>query len=364
MEIVQYVGMDDHKDFIEVAVFTRNSKDPEMMERLKNEQTTIKRFFKKISANGDIVAGYEAGCMGFQLQRLIESMGHLCIVMAPSKTARKPGDRIKTDKRDAIVIAKALRNQDYQPIYIPTKHDEEVREYLRARADRKLDLTRTKQRLLKFFLRNGYRYPSDRYWTQKHFTWMKTCEFPSEIQRETFENYFHVLQTQEQHIQRMDQRIQELAMSARYAQNVGKLRCLKGIDYLTALTLIVEVGDFHRFRSAQSFMGFLGLTPSEYSSGNKRRQGGITKAGNSHVRKLLVESSWHYRHRCAPSGRLQQRRIGQSEEVVHYADKALFRLQRKFSKMVYRSKPKQIAVTSVARELAGFIWGVMTENFA
>ena len=162
----------------------------------------------------------------------------------------------------------------------------------------------------------------------------------------------------------MDQRIQEIAMSAKYAQKGGTLRCLKGIDYLTALTLLVEIGDFHRFRSAQSFMGFLGLTPSEYSSGNKRRQGGITKAGNSHVRKLLVESSRHYRHRCAPSGRLQQRRMGQSEKVIHYADKALFRLQRKFSKMVYHSKPKQIVVTSVARELAGFIWGVMPENLA
>lgn len=364
METIQYVGMDDHKDFIEVAVFSQNSKDPEMTKTLKNQPTTIKRFFSKIAANGNIIAGYEAGCMGFQLQRLIESMGHLCILMAPSKTARKPGDRIKTDRRDAIVIAKALRNQDYQPIYIPTKQDEEVREYLRARADRKLDLTRTKQRLLKFFLRNGYQYPGNRYWTQKHLAWMKSVDFASDMQRETFETYFYVLQTQEQHVQRMDIRIQEIATSAKYVKQVGKLRCLKGIDYLTALTLIVEVGDFHRFASAQSFMGFLGLTPSEYSSGNKRRQGGITKAGNSHVRKLLVESSWHYRYTAAPSQRLQQRRIGQSELVIQYADKALSRLQRKFSRMVFHSKPKQIAVTSVARELAGFIWGVMTENFA
>lgn len=363
METIQYVGMDDHKDFIEVAVLTQLSKKPTITTRLKNQKNTIKRFFEKISGKGEIIAGYEAGCMGFQLQRHIESLGHVCLLMAPSKTARKPGDRVKTDKRDAIVIAKALRNQDYQAIYIPTKHDEEVREYLRARADRKLDLTRTKQRLLKFFLRNGYQYPGDRYWTQKHLNWMKELSFASELQKDTFENYFHVMQAQEQHVERMDQRIQAIAVSEKYAPQVAKLRCFKGIDYLTALTLVVEIGDFRRFHSAQAFMGFLGLTPSESSSGSKRRQGAITKAGNSHVRKLLVESSWHYRYKCPPSKRLQQRRLGQPEGVIQYADKALSRLQRKFIKMVYRSKPKQVAVTSVARELAGFIWGVMTENF-
>jgi|SRR6056297_1530755 len=364
METIQYVGMDDHKEFIEVAVFKQFSRDPEIVKTLKNSKPTIKRFFEQLARNGEIIAGYEAGCMGFQLQRLIESFGHLCILIAPSKTARKPGDKIKTDKRDAIVIAKALRNQDYQPIYIPTKQDEEVREYLRARTDRKLDLTRTKQRVLKFFLRNGYRYPGDRYWTQKHLSWMKTLTFRSELQKETFEHHFTVLIAQEQHVQRMDQRIQEIATSGRYEKQVAQLRCFKGIDYLTALSLIVEIGDFRRFKSAEAFMAFLGLTPSEYSSGNTRRQGAITKAGNTHIRKLLIESSWHYRYTCPPSNRLQQRRNGQSEQIIHYADKALSRLQRKFTKMVYRGKPKQVAVTSVARELAGFIWGLMTTNYA
>ena len=158
--------------------------------------------------------------------------------------------------------------------------------------------------------------------------------------------------------------MQELAMSSEYVEKVGKLRCFKGIDYLTALSFVVEISDYRRFISAEAFMGFLGVTPTEYSSGSHRSQGGITKTGNTHLRKLLIESSWHYRFKSMPSKALEARREGQSEETIVYAEKARNRLQSKFYKMIQRGKPKQVVVTSVARELAGFIWGVMTAHTA
>ena len=294
----------------------------------------------------------------------LESIGVLCVVIAPSKIARKPGDKVKTDRKDAILLAKTLRHGDYQPIYVPSRKDEQVREFLRAREDRKSDFTKNKQRLLKFFLRNGYRYEGKKNWTQKHRLWMQQIEFASPLQESTYQLYYTTLISQEQQLKRIDERVRELAMSSEYAERVGILRCFKGIDYLTAISFVVEISDYRRFKSAEAFMGFLGMTPKEYSSGNRRNQGGITKTGNSHLRKLLIESSWHYRYKSMPSKALEARRAGQSEPIIAYAEKARIRLQSKFNKMIYRGKPQQLVVTSVARELSGFIWGAMTAQIA
>lgn len=364
MEIMQYVGMDVHKEQIEIAVLHREGRTPELMTQIPNREASLRKFFTKLKENGDIITGYEAGSFGFELFRFLESIGVLCVVIAPSKIARKPGDKVKTDRRDAVLLAKTLRHGDYQPIYIPSRKDEQVREFLRAREDRKSDFTKTKQRLLKFFLRNGYRYEGKKNWTKKHREWMQQLDFASPLQESTYQLYYTTLISQEQQLKRIDERVRELAMSAEYAQRVGILRCFKGIDYLTALCFVVEISDYRRFSSAEAFMGFLGMTPSESSSGSRRKQGGITKTGNSHLRKLLIESSWHYRYKSTPSKALEARRTGQSETIIAYAEKARIRLQNKFNKMIYRGKAKQLVVTSVGRELAGFIWGAMTGNIA
>jgi transposase len=192
---------------------------------------------------------------------------------------------------------------------------------------------------------------------------MKELSFTHPFHRETFEQYYSLLGTLEEGLDRMDERIKEIATSAAYKERVAQLRCFKGIDFLTALALICEVGDFARFANAQSFMSYVGLVPSEYSSGGKRKQGGITKTGNTHLRNLLIESSWHYRYYGLPGIALKARRQGNSEIVIGYADRALRRLQIKHVRLVRGGKNTKTATTAVARELAGFVWGMMTKNY-
>jgi len=271
--------------------------------------------------------------------------------------------RIKTDRRDALLIARMLKNGEGEGIHIPTEDDEAARDLLRCRDDIKLDMTRSKQRLSKFLLRLGHRFEEKKAWSKAHREWMKGIAFAREPQRETFEQYYSALVSYEDRLARLDERIEEIARSPRYRERVNRLRCFKGIDYLTALALICEVGDFMRFGSAESFMAYLGLVPSENSSGGARRQGGITKAGNSHLRRLLIESSWHYRYRGPASAALNERRKGESEIVIEYADRALRRLQTKHCRLVRKGKNPKAATAAVARELAGFIWGMMTERY-
>ena len=359
MSTLHYVGMDVHKETIDMSMYKENDPRPYCEKRIPNRDTSIKKLFKGLLKTGSVVACYEAGCMGFTLQRTLEGMGVTAVIAAPGKMPRRSSERVKTDRRDARTLATYLRNGDIEAIRVPTVDDEVVRDYLRGREDVRLDLARTKQRLHKFLLRHGYVYESTRYWTGRHEKWLRSLEFKNRLMKETFEEYHLRVQELEGKLRMMDKRVEEIALSELYAPEVKKLRCFKGIDFLTALTLVVEVGDFKRFKSAEAFMAFLGLVPREYSSGGKRRQGGITKAGNTHVRRLLVESSWHYRYNASPSKKLIERRNGQPAEAIGYADRAMKRLQHKFFKLILRGKTSQTAVTAVARELAGFVWGMM-----
>jgi transposase len=212
---------------------------------------------------------------------------------------------------------------------------------------------------LKFLLRKGVNYESERYWTGKHYRWLVGLKFEDGMEQLALEEYLEEIRRLEDKIGRLDKKLEEVANSERYAEEVRKLRAFRGIDYLTALSLVCEIGDYQRFPTAEAFMSYLGLVPSEYSSGKKRKQGGITKTGNGHLRKLLTESSWHYARPVQVSKRLAQRRAGTDEQTIRYADKAMRRLHEKYTRMVYKGKVKQTAITAVARELAGFIWGVM-----
>lgn len=360
MESVIYVGMDVHKETIAIAVLRDNNKNVEFEKQIRNEPGQIKKFFTKLKEkNINILCCYEAGPTGFALYRQLEEMEITCYVAAPSLLPRKPGDRIKTDKRDAIMLAKVLKNQEITPVYIPTRSDESVRDYLRMCNDMKSDLKKQKQRLLQFLLRIGKKYYTGKnYWTGSHRKWLKSLQFEEEIHKSVFDEYYTTILEQEAKIDRLKEKIEEIGAEARYAEKVSKLRCFKGIDTLTALTFVAEIGDFRRFRKAQEFMAYMGLVPSEYSSGEKRKIGGITKAGNSRLRKLLIESSWHYKT-YTPSKRLAMRRKGQAVETIAYADKAGKRLNKKYMKLIFSGKIAQKTVTAVARELSGFIWGMM-----
>jgi transposase len=364
MKILLYAGLDVHKETIDIVVYRENERPVYLERRIQNREGSIRKVFGRLLKEGSVVACYEAGCMGYRLQRMLEGMGVESVVVAPGKVPRRARDLIKTDRRDARRLAEQLRAGTLEAIHVPDVEDEATRDYIRSRDDVRLELKKMKQRLQMFVLRYGYVYESTRYWTGRHERWLQSLRFDLPMQKETFEGYYYRIQELKGRLQVMDKRIEQIAMSERYTERVSRLRCLKGIDYLTALAMVCEVGDFRRFGSAEAFMAYLGLIPRERSSGEVRRQGRITKTGNAHLRTLLIESSWHYRYRVAVGKRLREKREGQPAGVIAHADKAMRRLQEKFFHLHMNGKTSTVAVTAVARELAGFIWGMMVGQTA
>jgi len=359
MKEVYYVGLDVHKDMIQMAVLGSKGKEPVMAKGLPNDPMKIVKELGKYYEKGKVQVAYEAGCMGYTLHRTLTEFGYDSRVIPPNKVFHHGDDKVKTDKRDALDIAWMLRRDEGESIAIPTKEDEAVRDLIRCRGDIQENLKSMKQRLLKFLLRKGVNYENDRYWTGKHNKWLSALHFEEKMEQLTLEEYFDEIRRLEEKLGRIEKVIEETAQWPIYAEKVKKLRAFRGIDYLTALSLLVEIGDFKRFPCAEAFMSYLGLVPGESSSGKKRKQGGITKTGNGHLRRLLTESSWHYARPNQVSKRLIKRREGTDEGTIRYADKAMKRLHEKYTRMVFKGKTKQTAVTAVARELSGFIWGVM-----
>ena len=365
MKKILHAGLDVHKENIRIALFSKDSVNPIEEKTILNEKNKIKRYFQKWQKDYTIVACYEAGCMGFELQRFLEKIKIKCEIFAPGKIPKEPSDRVKTDKKDARKLSKLLRNGDMKSIYIPTPDHEAVRDYLRSRDDLRIDLLRTKQRLKMFLLRHDFKYiEGKRPWTLSHKKWMRSIDFRNLFLKSTFDMYYNRVEGLQVELKNMDETIEWTCNSELFAENVSKLRCFKGIDYLTALAITCEIGDFQRFPSAQSFMSYLGIIPGEWSSGSKRRQGGITKSGNSYLRRLFIEAAWHYRHNSTEGKALSKRRQGQDEKIIAYAKKATSRLSKKFRKLSIKGKEKTKISTAVARELAGFVWGMMLGKVA
>lgn len=311
-----------------------------------------------------IECGYEAGCLGYTLYHQLTGAGVKCVILAPTTMLTQQGKRIKTDKRDARLIAQCLCYGGYHPVYIPTGEDNAVKEYLRMRDDHKLALKKLKQQINAFVLRHGHLYSGTK-WTVKHVTWLKKLELDP-MDRETLDEYLASCEEQEAKIERYDKRIEEIASEARYQENAKKLGCFLGIRTHTALSLIVETGDFKRFAKGNTYAAFLGLAPGEHSSSENVNRLGISKAGNTHLRCLLIEAA---KGICKgaighKSKELRARQSGQPAEVIAYADQANTRLRSKYYKMIRHEKKKNVAVTAVARELACFIWGMMTGNIS
>jgi transposase len=301
---------------------------------------------------------YEAGPCGYEVQRQITALGHRCAVIAPALTPVKPGDRVKTDRRDAEKLAKYHRNGDLTVIRVPTREEEAARDLVRVREDGLSDRLRARHRLAKFLLRQGRVNTETKSWGVAHRAWVKTQQFEWQPLQQSFEAYTRAVEEAEARLADMDQQLQDLAQTPVYREAVRYLRCLKGIDTLSALTLVVEAQEFRRFGRAREFMGYTGLVVSEFTSSFKPRRGSITKAGNEHIRRILVEAAWSYARRNVLGGAVTKRREGCPAEVVQIARKAQNRLHRKFAKMVSRGKPHQVAVVAVARELAGFVWSI------
>ncbi|EKQ36267.1 transposase [Leptospira interrogans str. 2002000621] len=265
------------KKRFKIAYLTSNTKEMVKEQQIKHNEDHIKKFINKLKTEwNEIHCCYEAGVTGYPLYRYLKSLGVNCILVAPGKIPRQSSDKIKTDKRDAIKLARLLRSGDLESIHVPSEEDEAVRDYLRSRDSLRLDLGRNRQRLMKFLLRKGNVYSTTKYWTVSHYKWLNNLHFENEILHETFNDYYSRVRVQEENLKAMDQKIQEIAKSEAFRERVGILRCFRGVDYLTAMFLLSEVNDFRRFKTAGSFMSFLGLVPGEYSSVRKK-QTGITK---------------------------------------------------------------------------------------
>jgi len=361
-----YIGMDVHKEFVQMAVFEGKGDDPIYERRLENDTELLVKEAGRFARRGKTEAAYEAGCLGYVIYRAMEKAKIPCYVLPADKVAKKRDNpRIKTDKRDARLIGRELRSGSIRPISVPDSADEAARDLLRCREDVNGDLRRVKQRLLKFLLRHGHKFTEGKnHWTLIHWKWMDGIVFTHEHERAVYEEYRSQIRSLEERLTRLEKQVTETAESPRYKTGVNKLRAFKGIDYIIALSVLCEIGDFRRFANAKALMSYLGFVPSENSSGGKRKQGGITKAGNGHLRRLLVEGAWHYTKNARAGKRLEQRRQNCPANIIEIADRALHRLHKKYVRLVFGGKHKNVAVTAVARELAGFVWAVQVSNAA
>lgn len=352
------VGLDVHKKTIVAAVLPLGSDNVTETVSIENCPKAVEKLVNRVAARGPVAFVYEAGPCGYEAHRQITAMGHKCVVIAPSLTPVRPGDHVKTDRRDAEKLARFHRAGELTEVHVPTREMEADRDLPRAREDALEDRLRARHRLAKFLLRQGRIHQETKSWGVKHRAWLKTQRFEWVTLQQTFEANMRAVEEAEARLAILDQQMQDLAQKEPYRTPVRYLRCLKGIETISALTLLVETQDFARFKRAREFMSFTGLVGSEHSSGEKVRRGHITKAGNTHIRRILVESAWCNRHRDVVSKQLAERRKGCPKEVVSIAKKAQTRLHRKFWRMTSRSKLHQVTVVAVARELAGFVWSI------
>jgi len=281
-------------------------------------------------------------------------------VVAPSLIPRKPGVHIKTDRRDAKKLAEMLRAGLLTEVHPPTPEEEAIRDLCRCREDARHDVLRARHRLLKMLLRQGVVFTEGRHWTHRHRAWLRSLSFEHEASQAVFVDYLLTVEMMEERKRGLEEKLLEFAQAEPYAERVGWLRCFRGIDTITAITLLAELHDFRRFTAPRQLMAYLGLVPREHSSGDSTWRGGLTKAGNSHARRLLVEAAWHYRLRPAVGTQLRLRRQGQPPHIIALADRAQLRLHRRWTRLALgRGKPSPKATVAVARELVGFVWAAL-----
>lgn len=355
----KFVGLDVSMETIAVAIADAGRGEPRYWGAIPHTPEAVRKLFAQLGEADEIEACYEAGPTGYELQRLLTHLGIRCVVVAPSLIPKRPGEKVKTDRRDALRLAQLHRAGELTPVYIPTEEDEALRDLVRAREDAKEDLLRARHRLSKFLLRHNILPPKKMTkWKSIHKRWLDTLKFEDRKLQFVFQEYLHNIYEIEQRIERLEKEIHIQATSSQHAPIIQALQTLKGIKEITAVTLVAEIGNFDRFRTAREFMGYTGMVPSEYSSGNSRRQGKITKSGNRHVRRVLVESAWSYRYKPAVKGDVRKRQEGQPAVIQSISWKAQNRLHSKYVRLTSKGKPSNKTIVAVARELAGFVWAI------
>ena len=358
-----FIGLDVHKETIAVA-YVAAEREAEVISlgTSGTRQGDIDKLVRRLQAKGKIRHFvYEAGPCGYWLYRYLTKHHLTCWGVAPSCIPQKASDRVKTDRRDAMQLARLLRSGDLTPVYIPSIEDEAIRDVVRAREDVLKDLKAAKVRLKAFLLRQDIRYAGRANWTAAHLRWLASVVCPTPAQQIVFQEYVRAVSEQTDRVQRWEAELQALVQTWRWAPVVEAIQALRGMQFTAAVTLIAELGDLHRFDTPRQLMSYLGLIPSEHPSGERRRQGGITKTGNSHARRVLVEGAWAYRYPAKVSRHLHLRVETVPKAIQEISWKAQVRLCKRYHRLVARGKHVNQVVVAIAREMAAFVWAIAQE---
>jgi transposase len=355
-----YIGMDVHKDSIAVAyVAQEHGAEVTFLGTTGTRQCDLDQLIRQMQSKANqLIFVYEAGPCGYWLYRYLTKKGYDCWVVAPSLIPKKAGDRVKTDRRDAVQLARLARSGDLTSVYVPQVEDEAIRDLTRAREDTLSDLKAAKFRLKAFLLRQDIRYTGRATWNPAHLRWLSEVVCPTPAQQIVFQEYVRAVNEHTERLHRLDQELQEQVTSWRLHPVVEALQALRGVQFTVAVTTVAELGDLTRFDTPRELMKFLGLIPSEYSTGERRRQGSITKAGNTHARRTLVEGAWAYRYPAKVSRHLQLRLEKQPKAIQDISWKAQVRLCKRYRRLIARGKHANQVVVAIARELVGFMWAI------
>ena len=357
-KIVHYIGLDVHKDSIAVAIAPQNSTEVRRYGIIGGTLQAVDNLLKKLAKpNLELRLVYEAGPCGFVLCRHLRSKGIHCDLVCPSLIPKKASDRVKTDRRDADQLARLYRAGELTPIHVPDQEDEAIRDLVRARTAAVCDQRRARNRLKGFLLRLGFRYTGKTSWNDAHKRYLSGLLMPRPAQQIVFQEFIHAIDDAAERVARLNNAVVDALPGWKWEPVVHALMTLRGMQELSAMTVIAEVGDLSRFENPRSLMHFFGLTPSEHTSANKRIQGPITKCGNAHCRRVLTEAAWHYRLKPLVSEAMQKRQEHQTKEVRMLAWKAQERLHKRFKHLAAHKK-SVVAVTAIARELVGFVWAI------
>lgn len=357
-----FVGMDLHNETISISVAEDRRNGPvRFLGVIPNRPDEIAKMAKRLSKHGELDFCYEAGGCGYNIYRQLTALGHSCTVAATSMIPRKPGERIKTDRRDSPKLAILHRSGDLTRVWVPDATHEALRDLVRARVDASMHLMRCRQQLLAFLLRHGRSYPTGKHWTQRHRSWLAGQTFQLEVHRIVFQDYVEAVWTAQERRDTLIERIGTMTASWSLGPLVEALRGLRGIDLLSSATFLATTGDLSRFESPRMLMGYLGLVPSEHSSAGTIRRGGITKTGNREARRMLIEAAWSYRYPARVAKKKAEILVRLPKSVRYIAWKAQTRLCARYRTMIARGKKPTVVVAALTRELAGFIWAIGQE---